>query len=95
MSAEDKELFRIITPSDPSQRGAQLSVMLARGILDTIMKELELRGVIIDERKPDVIRVAPAPLYNTFSDCVSFIEAFSAALQACRTSRSRERGEDV
>ncbi|RKU48122.1 Kynureninase (L-kynurenine hydrolase) [Coniochaeta pulveracea] len=87
MSPEDKELFRIITPSDPAQRGAQLSVMLAKGILGTVMKELELRGVIIDERKPDVIRVAPAPLYNTYTDCVFFIEAFSAALEVCRTSR--------
>lgn len=88
MPAEDKDMFRIITPSDPEQRGAQLSIMLAKGILGTVMKELEVRGVIIDERKPDVIRVAPAPLYNTFSDCVAFIEAFSDALSVCRKSQS-------
>ncbi|OIW33639.1 kynureninase [Coniochaeta ligniaria NRRL 30616] len=88
MSAEDKELFRIITPSDPNQRGAQLSVMLSNGLLHTVMKELEARGVIVDERKPDVIRVAPAPLYNKFEDCVDFIEAFSAALAVCRAARS-------
>jgi kynureninase len=88
MSVEDKEIFRIITPLDPEQRGAQLSIMLAKGILGTVMKELEVRGVIIDERKPDVIRVAPAPLYNTFSDCVAFIEAFSAALSVCRKTQS-------
>jgi kynureninase len=88
MSAEDRELFRIITPSDPDQRGAQLSLMLADGLLHTVMKELEARGVIVDERKPDVIRVAPAPLYNTFEDCVGFIEAFSAALSVCREARS-------
>ncbi|KAB5570179.1 pyridoxal phosphate-dependent transferase [Coniochaeta sp. 2T2.1] len=84
MPAEDKKLFRIITPSDPNQRGAQLSVMLADGLLHTVMRELEARAVIIDERKPNVIRVAPAPLYNTFEDCVRFAEAFSAALSACR-----------
>lgn len=88
MPEEDKKLFRIITPCDPEQRGAQLSLMLSKGILGTVMKELELRGVIIDERKPDVIRVAPTPLYNTFSDCVAFIDAFSAALAACRQSQN-------
>jgi kynureninase len=87
MPAKDKELFRIITPSDPNQRGAQLSVMLSNGLLHTVMKELEARGVIVDERKPDVIRVAPAPLYNTFEDCVDFVDAFSAALSVCREGR--------
>lgn len=88
MPAEDRQLFRIITPSDPDQRGAQLSVMLSSGLLHTVMTELEARGVIVDERKPDVIRVAPAPLYNTFRDCVGFIDAFSAALAVCRKGRT-------
>ncbi|KAJ9158423.1 Kynureninase [Coniochaeta hoffmannii] len=88
MPPEDRKLFRIITPSDPDQRGAQLSVMLSNGLLHTVMEELEARGVIVDERKPDVIRVAPAPLYNTFEDCVGFIDAFSAALAVCRQGRS-------
>ena len=88
MPAEDKELFRIVTPSDPDQRGAQLSIKLSDGLLKTVMHELEVRGVIVDERKPDVIRVAPAPLYNTFEDCVGFIEAFSAALAVCRKASS-------
>lgn len=87
MPAADRELFRIITPSDPEQRGAQLSVMLAGGLLHTVMKELEARGVVVDERKPDVIRVAPAPLYNTYEDCVDFVDAFSAALAVCREAR--------
>ncbi|KAK3938366.1 Kynureninase 2 [Diplogelasinospora grovesii] len=84
MSEEDRKLFRIITPADPDQRGAQLSIALANNLLGTVMHELETRGVIVDERKPDVIRVAPAPLYNTFEDCVDFVEAFAAALQAGR-----------
>ncbi|KAK3368154.1 kynureninase 1 [Podospora didyma] len=85
MTDQDKALFRIITPSDPDQRGAQLSLLLLQdGLLETVMKELEARAVIVDERKPDVIRVAPAPLYNTFEDCVKFVDAFSLALQAAR-----------
>ncbi|KAH8653587.1 pyridoxal phosphate-dependent transferase [Xylariales sp. PMI_506] len=77
-----KKLFRIITPTDPDQRGAQLSLLLPEGLLHTVMQELEDRGVIVDERKPDVIRVAPAPLYNTFADCVAFVQAFEPALLA-------------
>jgi kynureninase len=63
---------------------AQLSLRLLDGLLETVMHELEVRGVIVDERKPNVIRVAPAPLYNNFDDCVRFVEAFASALQECR-----------
>jgi kynureninase len=77
-----KALFRVITPTDPEQRGAQLSLLLGDKLLDVTMKELEERGVVVDERKPDVIRVAPAPLYNSFGDCVTFVVAFEAALLA-------------
>jgi kynureninase len=88
VSEQERELFRIITPADPQQRGAQLSLMLKPGLLNPVMRELEKRAVIVDERKPDVIRVAPAPLYNTFEDCVGFAEAFAEALKVAR----RERG---
>ncbi|KAI8954618.1 kynureninase 1 [Xylaria longipes] len=82
MSDDAKKLFRVITPPDPDQRGAQLSLLLADGLLDATMHGLEEHGVILDERKPNVVRVAPAPLYNTFSDCVSFVEAFEPVLLA-------------
>ncbi|KAK0738461.1 pyridoxal phosphate-dependent transferase [Schizothecium vesticola] len=88
MGLEDRKMFRVVTPADPGQRGAQLSIMLAEGLLEGVMRELEARAVIVDERKPDVIRVAPAPLYNTFGDCVKFVKAFSAALEAARRERS-------
>jgi kynureninase len=91
MSAPDRDLFRIITPSNPEQRGAQLSILLAEGTLETVMRELENRHVIVDERRPDVIRVAPAPLYNTFEDCAAFVAAFDAALAAVR--REKEGGK--
>ncbi|KAK4115279.1 kynureninase [Canariomyces notabilis] len=88
---EERRLFRVITPSDPDQRGAQLSLLLDEGLLETVMRELERRAVIVDERKPNVIRVAPAPLYNTFEECVEFVEAFKEALATawkmkCRTA---------
>ncbi|EDN90601.1 hypothetical protein SS1G_00001 [Sclerotinia sclerotiorum 1980 UF-70] len=72
--------FSIITPQDREQRGAQLSLQLADGLLDVVMKELELRGVVVDERQPNVIRVAPAPLYNSFEDVWKFVAAFKAAM---------------
>ena len=61
----------IITPPNPAERGAQLSLIFlptARGIMPRVLKGREARGVIVDSRKPDVIRLAPAPLYNTFED---------------------------
>ncbi|KAI0998154.1 Kynureninase 2 [Podosphaera aphanis] len=75
------ERFKIITPADSKQRGAQLSLKLEFGLLGLVMKELEKRGVVVDERQPDVIRVAPAPLYNTFQDCWFFVQAFGNALK--------------
>ena len=71
--------YKIITPSDPAQRGAQLSVLLQPGLLDGVMKGLEDAGVIVDERKPDVIRVAPVPLYNSFEEVWDFVVIFTKA----------------
>lgn len=79
-SPEDKP-FTLITPSNPAERGAQLSLRLEPGLLDHVLRHLEENGVVIDERKPDVIRVAPAPLYNTYTDVWEFWQIF---LQACR-----------
>ncbi|KKA30550.1 hypothetical protein TD95_003766 [Thielaviopsis punctulata] len=73
-------LFKIITPRDPERRGAQLSILLKDGLLDGVMESLESEGVMVDDRKPSVIRVAPAPLYNTFTECFDFIQAFQRAL---------------
>ena len=68
--------YTIITPSDPAQRGAQLSIRLEAGHLEQVLATLERASVVIDERKPDVVRVAPAPLYNTFEDVWVFAQAF-------------------
>jgi len=60
-------LFRIITPSDPTQRGCQLSLHTDnRG--KALFDFLTVNGVIADWREPNVIRFAPVPLYNTFED---------------------------
>jgi kynureninase len=80
-TADSKVPYRLLTPSDPRQRGAQLSVRLDPGLLDKVLEVLEKEGVVIDERKPDVIRVAPAPLYNNFSDVWNFVDIFWKALR--------------
>ncbi|KAJ5408053.1 hypothetical protein N7509_001936 [Penicillium cosmopolitanum] len=73
--------FTLITPSNPAERGAQLSLRLKPGLLDKVLHHLEENGVVIDERKPDVIRVAPAPLYNTYTEVWQFCQIFVEACQ--------------
>jgi len=62
-----EELFKIITPTDAKWRGCQLSIICKRNgkaIFDYLAKN----GVIGDWREPDVIRLSPVPLYNSFKD---------------------------
>ena len=65
--------FTVITPDDPAQRGCQLSMLTGangKALFDRITKA----GVIADWRNPNVIRVAPVPLYNTFEEVYRFAE---------------------
>jgi len=73
--------FEIITPSDPLRRGAQLSVLLREELMEDVSKSLEAAGIICDKRKPGCIRVAPAPLYNTFGDICQFMQVFEGAVR--------------
>jgi kynureninase len=81
--------YTIITPSNPAERGAQLSVLLKPGLLDHVLHHLEENGVVVDERKPDVLRIAPAPLYNAFHDVHRFIVIFH---EACRKALANSSG---
>ncbi|ETI22010.1 kynureninase [Cladophialophora carrionii CBS 160.54] len=72
--------FRILTPLDPSQRGAQLSLLLKPGLLERVAAKLEDAGIVVDQRKPDVIRVAPVPLYNSYHDVWAFARVFKEAV---------------
>jgi kynureninase len=73
--------YRLLTPRNGDERGAQISIRLNPGLLDGILEHLSANGVVVDERKPDVIRVAPAPLYNTFSDVWKFVNILWQGLE--------------
>ncbi|KAI9571223.1 pyridoxal phosphate-dependent transferase [Boletus coccyginus] len=64
--------FTIITPHTPGSRGAQLSLFflpIESGVMQEVFDHLLSKGVVADERQPDVIRLTPTPLYNTKLDC--------------------------
>lgn len=68
--AKDK-IIEIITPLDEKERGCQVSILMLKDgkkVFDELLKA----GIIADWREPDVIRVAPVPLYNTFEDVFNF-----------------------
>ena len=77
--------FTIITPSDPRSRGAQLSLLFfprCSEVMHQVFDWLASHGVVCDKREPDVIRLSPAPLYNTFDDCERAAHCLEEALNS-------------
>ncbi|GJQ11851.1 hypothetical protein GpartN1_g3642.t1 [Galdieria partita] len=72
----------IITPREPSQHGCQLSLRLKRHNLKQVHEALTCRGVVCDTRQPDVLRVAPFPLYNTYREVLEFVQILSSILRS-------------
>jgi len=81
---------RCITPRNANHRGCQLSLVVT-GVGKSIYKELTEKGVICDWREPDVIRVAPVPLYNSFVDVFEFVKILSEIME--NGNRRRETGK--
>lgn len=74
-----EDVINIITPADPHQRGSQLSIQVKnadKALFNTITE----KGVIADWREPDVIRVAPVPMYNSYEDVYHFYNILKEAL---------------
>jgi len=70
-----------ITPKDPQRRGCQLSLKFGtEQECVSVFDRLTRRGVVMDHRKPNVLRFAPAPLYNTFGDLERFGRELAASL---------------
>jgi kynureninase len=61
--------LRLLTPRDPSRRGCQLSILVPTDADELSARLRDEHGVIADARRPNVIRLAPVPLYSTFQDC--------------------------
>ncbi|MEO7149545.1 MAG: kynureninase [Rhodanobacteraceae bacterium] len=74
------DILEILTPAETYRRGAQLSarVRAGRDAGRSLFEHLAASGVLGDWREPDVMRLSPAPLYNTFGDCLRLAEAVRA-----------------
>jgi kynureninase len=73
------ERISVITPNNPDERGCQLSIRV-KNADKKLFKAISDKGVIADWREPDVIRVAPVPLYNSFVDVWKFAEILKHCL---------------
>ena len=79
LNHEKSHKFSIITPREPERRGAQLSIRIHHGgrpVCDRLIAE----GILCDWREPDILRVAPIPLYNTYRDAYRFAKRFLTVL---------------
>ncbi len=74
------DVLEIRTPSEPARRGAQLSVRVRAGRAagQSLFEHLTRHGIVGDWREPDVMRIAPTPMYNTFADCLRYAQAVAA-----------------
>ena len=71
--------INIITPKNPEERGCQLSIQV-KSANKELHTQLTKSGVISDWREPDVIRIAPAPLYNSYQDVFEFVQRLKKVL---------------
>lgn len=71
------DLITICTPNDADRRGCQLSLRVkgSKAAGRSLFNYLNAQGIIVDWREPDVIRIAPTPLYNRHSDCLRLAQA--------------------
>lgn len=77
--ALDTTAITVITPIDTSQRGCQLSIQV-QGADKSLFDTITGKGVVADWREPDVIRVAPVPMYNTYEEVYRFVDILQQAL---------------
>ena len=75
----DEIVFKILTPSNPRERGCQLSLAIRRQGR-RIFASLTSKGIVADWREPNVIRLAPVPMYNTFEEVWRFAQALGRLL---------------
>ena len=79
INALDNDSIKIITPTNPEERGCQLSIQV-KNADKSLHKKLTEAHIITDWREPDVIRCAPVPLYNKFQDVYRMVEKLKSIL---------------
>jgi kynureninase len=84
LAAEIGERARVLTPSEPERRGCALSIQFDPGPRHarTFATRLRAAGIVADWRRPNVLRLAPAPLYNRYHDVYVAVQALQRALDA-------------
>ena len=75
----DSDDIKIITPSNPKERGCQLSIQV-KNADKSLHKKLTENNIITDWREPDVIRCAPVPMYNSFEDVFRMVSILKGLL---------------
>jgi kynureninase len=75
----ESQNFVIVTPDEQDQRGAQLSIQIPRHGRK-LCEEMANRGIVGDWREPDIFRVAPVPLYNSYRDVFRFVQRFGSVV---------------
>lgn len=67
-----------VTPNSPEQRGAQFSLVVQGG--KEVFHALQAKGILCDWREPNVLRLAPVPLYNQFQEVWTFVDTLQGVL---------------
>ena len=81
ISAIGEDHYSIITPADEDSRGAQISIKV-HGSAQELREFLQATGIVTDFRPPDVIRIAPTPLYNTYEEIARFSQVLGEQVGA-------------
>ena len=72
------DFLKILTPADEEKRGCQVSLAIKNG--KQVFNELSGKGIYADWREPDVVRIAPVGLYNTFEEVWQFGQLLKTAI---------------
>ncbi|GAA5868328.1 hypothetical protein JCM1840_005639 [Sporobolomyces johnsonii] len=95
-SSKHASIFTIITPSEPSRRGCQLSLLFSpEDSMDWMFDRLREKGVLGDERRPGVIRFGPTPLYNSWTDVNEAARALDECLKEYGAYKRGLEGQGV
>ena len=81
---------KIITPRSLEERGAQLSLIFGQDVQE-VHRMITEEGVICDVRKPNVMRIAPAPMYNSFVDVYEFVKLLKTMLSQHTSGSAQSR----